>query len=493
VAAALLSGCGGEAAQGTNMGPCYPDGTCNPGLVCVNGQCLSEGGKTDGGPRPDRGKLPDGSVAKDGPKQLDHGVKPDTVKPVSPWVATLKGPHPLMRASGMAARGDELILVGQSSASASAKTEMLVAKLTGKAKPGWQKRFSTGGVDYGGKVALAGAKDYLICGESNSKIWLVRIDGTGKVLWQRRYSDGAKQATSASRALPVSGGFLVAGSSYNWSEYTNKNLLVFKIDDNGNVQWGKRLQGPGGLSIRGATTLASGGAALVGTRDDGSDMNVFVVKLDATGGIVWKTEVGGKDWDLGGDVVEMPNKELVVLASTRSWGSGQNDLWFLRFGQGGGLISQQVQGGPGNDIGDRLFVVSGGLLVAGDTTSFGAKVVDLFAAKWSPAGNLAWQQRFGEAKWDYSAGAALVQGQALAIFADTDKGSNAFEWIVGVVDAGGKLPAGCPLAGGTTMNSGSTAAQIKQLQLNAVSTSVTYVNTNATATGVNMPVTMRCQ
>ena len=43
------------------------------------------------------------------------------------------------------------------------------------------------------------------------------------------------------------------------------------------------------------------------------------------------------------------------------------------------------------------------------------------------------------------------------------------------------------------MTSGSTAAQIKQLQLNAVSTSVTHVNTNTQATSVNMTVTMRCQ
>jgi len=373
-------------------------------------------------------------------------------------------------------------------------TDLVLIKMQASGAVVWQKIIDTGGGDYGGDVAAVSSGGYLIAGQSNAKIWLVRIGGGGQALWQRTYADAGKDATSASRVLATSdGGFLVVGNSYTWSEVAEENILVFKVNTTGTLLWHRRLEGPGGLFVRGAALLHNGGVAVVGTHDQGSNKAVFVVRLTASGGIEWAKRLDGPDWDLGVDVAEAPGQELVVLGSTRSFGAGQNDLWLLRLGGAGDLVSQSVLGGPGNDTGERLYAVGSELLVTGGTTSSGAKSVDLFAAKLSAAGKPAWQVRLGEVGWDYGAGSALVPGGGVYLFADTDVGEGQFHWIAGVIDAKGAMPPGCALAAATSMTVGTSAAQVTSLLLKEVAAAVSHSDVTAPPLSLSTQLSMQCQ
>lgn len=492
----LLSGCGpdgGAAPEGRLHGACRADGTCDVGLVCSDGTCVLDYLNMDGGPGQDGAAIPDG--ARGWPARPDLRPAADSTAPTppAPWAATIAGPFPVLRGAGVAARGNEVLLVGQGVPAGKMATDLVLVKMQTSGAILWQKIIDTGGGDYGGDVAPVGSGGYLIAGQSNAKIWLVRIDGNGQVLWQRTYADAGKDATSASRVLATSdGGFLVVGNSYTWSEVSEENMLVFKVDATGTLLWHRRLEGPGGLLVRGAALLKSGGAAVVGTHDQGSDKAVFVVRLTASGAIEWAKRLGGPDWDLGVDVAETPGQELVVLGSTRSFGAGQNDLWLLRLSGAGDLVSQSVLGGPGNDTGERLYPVGSELLVSGETTSGGAMSVDLFAARLSAKGKPAWQVRLGEAGWDYGAGSALVPGGGAFLFADTDVGEGQFHWIAGVIDGNGSVPPGCALAAATSMTVGTSTAQVTSLLLKEVAAAVSHSDVTAPPTSLSVQLSPRC-
>lgn len=474
----LLAACPGNApAPGSQGGPCYENRTCNPGLVCRNGLCFADLTRLDGRLASDWS----GGSGEGRPRRVDFGHPPDL--PPVPWLGTVTGELPTMRAAGLATRGDELLLVGHGAG-------LVMAKLQGNGSLAWARSVATGS---GGSVALAEPGGFLIAGHAASKIWLLRVESDGQVTWQRTYADSGKERNYAARVLAASdGGFVVVGNSYASAEWDARKVLVFKVDATGIVKWQARLEGSGDLGVRGGTLLSDGGVAVVGTHDDGSDMAVFLSKLGSTGNLVWTRRLNGAAWDLGSDVVETPDKQLAVLGSTRSWGSGENDLWLLRLTASGELVSQQVYGGTGNDTGARLFAVTGGLLLFGGTSSSGATVVDMFAGKVSSSGALTWQKRLGESAWDYEADAALTAGEGLAVLADTKVGSGPFHFLAAVLGPDGETPAGCSLVATTSMVRKSSAGQVSNLSLTAVSTTITTAEVSAKPEDLALQAEVKC-
>jgi hypothetical protein len=388
-----------------------------------------------------------------------------------------------MRASGLAARGDELLLVGHGAG-------LVMVKLQGNGSLGWARSVGTGS---GGSVALAEPGGFLIAGQATSKIWLLRVEADGRVTWQRTYADSGKENSYAARVLPAGdGGFVVVGNSYASAEWDARKVLLFKVDATGTVKWQARLESSGDLGVRGGALLSDGGVAVVGTHDDGNDKAVFLSRLSSTGSLDWTRRLNGAAWDLGGDVVEMPDKQLAVLASTRSWGSGENDLWLIKLTASGDLVSQEVYGGPGNDTAARLFAVTGGLLLFGGTSSSGATVVDMFAGKVSSSGTLSWQKRLGESAWDYEADASLTAGEGLAMLADTKIGSGPFHFLAAVVGPDGESPAGCSLVATTSMVRKPATGQISSLSLKAASTTITTAEVSAKPEELAVQAEVKC-
>jgi hypothetical protein len=100
-------------------------------------------------------------------------------------------------------------------------------------------------------ISLASTTDggFVICGKSSSTIngslvfqaLVMRIDSTGDLLWTKLFGDTLFQEAQ-SVATTADGGFIVCGSR-DFTSVGNYDILLFKTDSAGNLQWSKTYGG----------------------------------------------------------------------------------------------------------------------------------------------------------------------------------------------------------------------------------------------------------
>jgi hypothetical protein len=115
--------------------------------------------------------------------------------------------------------------------------------------------------------------------------WLFKIDGDGKIIWQKRVGAGSFDELSSAQ-LTSDGGFVVAGETKSFG-ISAEDFWVLKFDSGGNILWQKRY---GGSSVEEAESIAltpDGGFIVVGiTKTFGAGLrDIWAIKLDSSGGL----------------------------------------------------------------------------------------------------------------------------------------------------------------------------------------------------------------
>ena len=118
------------------------------------------------------------------------------------------------------------------------------------------------------------------------------------------------------------------------------------------------------------------------------NQDVIVLKLDSQGNIQWDKTFGGSLWEEGiFRAVETPANEYVITGKTHSFGAGNNDLLLLRLSAAGAVLASETFGGggadpAGQDQGSAIATASDqGFVIGGSTTSFGAGYWDALFIK----------------------------------------------------------------------------------------------------------------
>jgi hypothetical protein len=120
-----------------------------------------------------------------------------------------------------------------------------------------------------------------------ARIWLARVDHGGKLAWEHTL-DGGPAAWRARAAAPLPDGFAVAGEVATGGTRTPQ---VWRLAGDGEVRWQRGYSG--GEFATGLAATRDGGLVLVGSTTHGpGKTNVWVVRLDAKGEVVWQRVFG---------------------------------------------------------------------------------------------------------------------------------------------------------------------------------------------------------
>jgi len=147
---------------------------------------------------------------------------------------------------------------------------------------------------------------------------------------------------------------------------------------------------------------SDGGYVAVGlTRSFGEgDDDIYLVRIDATGSVLWTQTYGGPETDNGWSVHESAGG-LVIAGFTESFGMGGFDCYLIRTDLEGEMQWSKTFGGEDNDRCWALLPASdGGYVLVGETTSFGSGAEDCYLIKTDAAGNEVWSKTFGGEKGD---------------------------------------------------------------------------------------------
>jgi Tol biopolymer transport system component len=145
--------------------------------------------------------------------------------------------------------------------------------------------------------------------------------------------------------------------------------------------------GDGGYLMVGATNYSHQNTRLE---------DVYLVKTDATGEILWAKAYGGDGFDRGNAVVETDDGGFVILGQTASFGAGDWDMYLLRVDQEGSELWSQTFGGSRKERGNAILRTGdGGYIFTGQTASFGAGDEDLYLVRTDDQGNEVWSRTYG--------------------------------------------------------------------------------------------------
>lgn len=223
-----------------------------------------------------------------------------------------------------------------------------LVKLDGTGNILWEKNFGGSGYDYCLSVANTSDGGFILSGYTNSEdhdvsfnhgdydVWIVKTDADGNMQWQKTY--GGSQTDYNNAIIETSdGNFFVTGSS---------------LSDNGDVS-----------GCHAPTTF--------------HDYWVFLI--NASGDLLWSKCYGGFYGDYATNAVQTEDKGFIIIGHSNSNDgdvtghhglSFKNDIWVLRINSIGDIVWQKSFGGSGNDSGmDIIHCSDGGYLLGGQTES----------------------------------------------------------------------------------------------------------------------------
>ena len=236
----------------------------------------------------------------------------------------------------------------------------------------WQK--TLGGSDAEAAVAIAVTPDggYIVAGGTYSNdgdvsenqggedFWVVKLDKDGNIIWQKTYG-GSDYDKANDIAVTPDGGYIVAGGTYSNDGDVSENqggedLWVVKLDKDGNIIWQKTYGGSDWESASAMATTPDGGYIVVGwtgSKDGDVSYNhgtndFWVVKLDKDGNIIWQRTLGGSNLDLAQDVAVTPDGGCIVVGWTRSndgdvsGNHGMDDVWVVKLDKDGNVIWKKL-------------------------------------------------------------------------------------------------------------------------------------------------------
>jgi hypothetical protein len=298
------------------------------------------------------------------------------------------------------AKAIEKTLDGGYVVAGSASSDARVVSLDARGDIRWEKVYDTSNSEYANAIQQTQDGGYIVAGSlfdatlGSFSAWVLKLDSDGDIVWQKAYDGTTSGCSNAndhearSVQQTVEGGYIVTGYVENCGL---PFVWILKLDDTGNVLWQKTYGRGEGRSIQ---QTVDGGYVVTGYAFSATTArDLWVLRLDSIGNIVWQKAYPGTyngdpaAYEEGYAIQQTMDGGYVVSGYTRAV-SGGSDAWVLRLDASGGVIWQKAYGDYGS--GDEQAVSvrqapDGGYVVAGN---------GYWLFRLDASGNVSWQKDY---------------------------------------------------------------------------------------------------
>ncbi|QQR88516.1 MAG: T9SS type A sorting domain-containing protein [Flavobacteriales bacterium] len=273
-----------------------------------------------------------------------------------------------------------------------------VVKLDSTGAPQWQHCYGGSLAEVGWSITSTKNGGYLFTASTLSAdgdvamnaggndVWLVALDNSGMIQWEKSFG-GSWSETPFDLALTLDGGCVIAArTSSNDGDVSglhgNEDAWVVKVDSMADLQWQRCFGGSLFDTPVDIDQLDDGGFIFTGnTRSIDGDVtgnhgwsDAWVVRLDASGNLLWQKAMGGSDWDGGSSVVALPNGHFMMTGYVQSADGdvqdfiGVRDVWLVELGE-----EDLITGEPSTHAVSKPSVVpnptQGQMIIVGDLSA----------------------------------------------------------------------------------------------------------------------------
>lgn len=200
--------------------------------------------------------------------------------------------------------------------------------------------------------------------------WILKLDGLGQLEWEKSFGgiveDIPLDMIATSDGNFIIGGTAQSGSGDNTTNQGGYDFWLLKIDSEGEVIWREIYGGNNTDHLESLIETSDGSIVCVGWSEStsGGDVSenygfqdVWVVKTDEMGQLLWERNFGGSSWDRAYEIMETTDGDYFIFGMTESndfdvsQNNGSSDFWLLKTDEEGELLWERTYGGSEYDEG----------------------------------------------------------------------------------------------------------------------------------------------
>ncbi len=308
----------------------------------------------------------------------------------------------------------------------------------------WNKKYGGAQVDIPLAIKVTANNGTILTGYTDSKdgdinptpgrdywdLWVLKLSPCGNIEWERSFG-GSNYEAGHDVVQTADGGYLIAGETNSTDGGVvagyggTKDIWLLKLSAGGNLEWQKRYGG-NGLDIANAIHPAPGGGYYIAASSSSNNGDItgnhgtagytdgVLMKIDATGNLLWSKCFGGSKNEELTDIEILDNNIYIAGYANSVDGDippnqKNYDVWLLALDAGGNRIFSKIYGGSQNDVAYSLTKGNNSTLtLAGYTTSNDGDVTgakgsqDFWVLNISSRGNLNWQKTLGGTDAEYA-------------------------------------------------------------------------------------------
>ncbi len=312
----------------------------------------------------------------------------------------------------------------------------------------WERTIGGEGYDEGRKIIPAFDSGYLIVGSTASfgqglfDVFLVKVNEEGETLWTRTYGGEGNDYGYDIIATPDSS-YLIVGSTSSFGQGSSDVYLI-KIDNNGRIIWQRTYGGvypDGGFSITFTYDSCYVISGYTKSFSNNLDCDLYLLKINQNGELLWEKIYGLRGFGLdefGYCVKESKDSGLVIVGYGRfPFGHGADDVWLLKTDSEGETLFTKVFGGELGDYGYFLIPNENNeILLIGYSGSFNTNV---YLIKTDSFGNALWQRNYGGSGYDIGYAGTLENNNYLIVGSTESFGQGQNDVYLIVIDNNGNL------------------------------------------------------
>ncbi len=289
------------------------------------------------------------------------------------------------------------IFTGSTIATPPGYTELLLVKTDATGEESWHHHFPIEVTNLFGKaVHQTTDGGYIIVGDvGGSWLWDVQVtkaDANGDLVWQKSFGKSNGPDHGHDIIQTADGGYIVLGdtSTYGQGGY---DFWLIKLAADGTEQWNKTIGGTTMQEPKSFTKADDGGYVIVGITDASDEMgDVWVVKTDEAGELLWEKNFGNTETGEDGVCIKTVSNGYIVLGSLFDM-NGTESLWVLHLDAQGTLTWDQQISANGSTHGTSITTTTdGGYFITGTLYDMVNWVSDAYLVKLNAQGATQWEE-----------------------------------------------------------------------------------------------------
>jgi hypothetical protein len=241
-----------------------------------------------------------------------------------------------------------------------------------------------------GGCVLVGATH---AGSLEGRMVAVRLDSLGRVRWKREYNGGGASYGAGVEQTPDLG-FVVVGAR---SRYPGKSEAVaVKLASDGDTLWTFTGDADSDQGFQGVAQIADGGYVMAGwtQRPGGTTRDVYLVRIDQSGHMLWSRTLGGGGDEAATCVRELADGSLIVAGKSDARISTGYDVLLFKTSPDGRLVWWQVLGEPYAEEAEDVRPVIGGYALIARTILEPERGTVMSLIRTDERGNTLWDRWF---------------------------------------------------------------------------------------------------